>query len=156
MLALIKSRSHLNSNPKHQNPLPRSRPIAFQGECDSKVPKKLLKALDKGIPLAPLRPRQCLLLTASPLLSVDTAPARFWLDNLYIRYRAEFTFRNPTFFLRASQLSLGGLDHTDAYVTRCTIQDGVNAGNGFNIGTSGFALFHGMWRSNHNVGALLM
>jgi hypothetical protein len=116
----------------------------MQGDCEPKLPMKLVEALDESIPLGRFNPRQCLILTVSPFLSVTTTSAKFWLDNLFIRYRSEFTTRNPKFFFRGTQVSLGGFNRTDAYITRITIQDGLNAGNGFNIGTSSFALFHGV------------
>jgi hypothetical protein len=124
----------------------------MQGDCEPTLPMTLVEALDKSIPLGKFNPRQCLILTARPFLSVTTAPAKFWLDNLFIRYRAEFTTRNQKFFFRGTQISLGGFNRTDAYVTRSTIQDGLNAGNGFNIGTSSFALFHGEWATQTSSG----
>ena len=84
--------------------------IYMQGDCEDEPPKSLTSKLQSP-DLVGLKPRQCLLVLDSPLLSLPDSYDGIWLDNLYLRATKE-VFGMVVQLFAPSEL----------YLTDCTFQ----------------------------------
>jgi hypothetical protein len=96
---------------------------ALQGNCSEPPDAQMLKALGPSTPeLLPLKPRQCLIISAMPVL--QSFSENLWLDNVYFRQQRQLAEADRVFAeveLSAETLNLLP-QHWWTFLTNITIQ----------------------------------
>ena len=87
----------------------------MQGNC-SEEPPPLLEAAVSGVPLVPLSPGECLLVTDKSLFYLGAG--RLWMHNLYLRHTATSVSYPVVTLVGPSSLTV----EAQLWMTSCTLQ----------------------------------
>ena len=103
----------------------------MQGDCSEAPPAQILEQV-RGVPLVPLTPGQCLLVTDKSLFYLGAG--RLWMHNLYLRHTATNVSYPVVTMVGPSVLNV----EAQLWMTSCTLQGYGQYDSGF--GASGLTL----------------